>query len=406
MNPVDLSIGIGRTLLIFSIVLASIPFLIWMERWIAATVGGDKKSGEAWILDVGLGGFLYTIVDFVRLFVSAGFAKGDARRSIYGFAGIMAFTLTLLSVAPIPFAESVNIDGHELAIEIANMRIGLIYSIAMIFICTHSLFLARIGDATSGFVNDPFNITSRALGYFAAVAFSLVSILIFSGTSNLGEIVRAQGVLPWNWFFIRQPIPFIVFCIAMFSIDPGAATSHDDETSDLAMLSMSEYARFFVWAMLTVTVFCGGWQVPFVTHDTMLLYAKQIFTVGCPVIGFVMVFCGAQIVDRHKSLYEDFRDIEPILIGMPLALCGAFFLILSMWFNYFELPEWIIEVFLLFLHLLALLIKVSLMCFIMTFVRWRYRERLVARRNLLGWRFALGGSIVSILITMFFLQVL
>jgi NADH-quinone oxidoreductase subunit H len=96
-----------------------------------------------------------------------------------------------------------------------------------------------------------------------------------TGSLNLHEIVRAQATLgEWNIF--AQPLAFMLFVIATFAetnrhpfdfaeCEPELVAGFHTEYSSMrfALFFLGEYCAMTVMACLTVTLFLGGYSVPF-----------------------------------------------------------------------------------------------------------------------------------------------
>jgi NADH-quinone oxidoreductase subunit H len=105
-----------------------------------------------------------------------------------------------------------------------------------------------------------------------------------AGTLSMQGIIRAQGAWPWQWFLFTNPagsVAFFVFFISQLA--EGNRTPFDlpEAESELVAGYLSEYSGFrfaiyflvefgnlWVMAAIAVTLFFGGWQVPFVGPET------------------------------------------------------------------------------------------------------------------------------------------
>jgi NADH-quinone oxidoreductase subunit H len=105
-----------------------------------------------------------------------------------------------------------------------------------------------------------------------------------AGTLSMQGIIRAQGAWPWQWFAFTNPfalVAFVIFFIAQLA--EGNRTPFDlpEAESELVAGYLAEYSSFrfalyflvefgnlWVMAAVGVTLFFGGWQVPFVGPET------------------------------------------------------------------------------------------------------------------------------------------
>jgi NADH-quinone oxidoreductase subunit H len=108
--------------------------------------------------------------------------------------------------------------------------------------------------------------------------------VLMAGTLSMQGIIRAQGAWPWQWFVFTNPFAFIAFVVFFISqLAEGNRTPFDlpEAESELVAGYLSEYSSFrfalyflvefgnlWVMAAVAVTLFFGGWQVPFVGAET------------------------------------------------------------------------------------------------------------------------------------------
>jgi NADH-quinone oxidoreductase subunit H len=103
--------------------------------------------------------------------------------------------------------------------------------------------------------------------------------VLMSGTLSMQGIIRAQGAWPWEWHAFTNPfalVAFFIFFVAQLA--EGNRTPFDlpEAESELVAGYLSEYSSFrfalfflvefgnlWVMSAIGVTLFFGGWQVPF-----------------------------------------------------------------------------------------------------------------------------------------------
>jgi len=74
-----------------------------------------------------------------------------------------------------------------------------------------------------------------------------------TGVLRLGDAVRAQGTLPWEWQIARDPMGIALFALALAPL--AASTEH-------ATLRMVARSVTGVCASVLVMIFLGGWSAP------------------------------------------------------------------------------------------------------------------------------------------------
>jgi NADH-quinone oxidoreductase subunit H len=172
----------------------------------------------------------------------------------------------LLAVAPlaaIPFGEG---------LVIADMEIGLIYVFAVISLFPTVILLIGWGS------NSKYPFLGGLRSMFQQVAYeipmwiSVMGIVMLTGTLNLSEIVRAQGVV---WFALPQVLAFGVFFLTILAELERTPYDLPEAESELVMGWMTEltgaafmvgflamYTKLYVMSALVTALFLGGWYGP------------------------------------------------------------------------------------------------------------------------------------------------
>ena len=119
---------------------------------------------------------------------------------------------------------------------------------------------------------------AQLISYEVAQGLSLVGVIMMTGTLSLiGH--RPGAVGPGHlWFFIPQFVGFIVFLVAGFAETNRAPFDLPEADAELvggynteygggrfAAFFAAEYLNIVVVSGLMVTLFLGGWQLPFVS---------------------------------------------------------------------------------------------------------------------------------------------
>ena len=105
------------------------------------------------------------------------------------------------------------------------------------------------------------------------MAFSLLGVVMITGSMNMGEIVRMQGELPW--FVFLQPIAFVIYIISATAETNRTPFDLVEDESEIvagpfteysgmrwALFFMAEYANLLSVSIIATTLFLGGWQGP------------------------------------------------------------------------------------------------------------------------------------------------
>jgi NADH-quinone oxidoreductase subunit H len=115
---------------------------------------------------------------------------------------------------------------------------------------------------------------AQLISYEVAMGLSLVGVLMTAGTLSLTGIVEAQSGM---WYIVPQFVGFLIFLTAGFAetnrapfdlpeADAELVAGYNTEYggSKFAAYFFAEYVNILVVSGIAVTMFLGGWQLPFV----------------------------------------------------------------------------------------------------------------------------------------------
>jgi len=246
--------------------LLTIMFLTWMERKVVAMV--QARYGP---MVTGPRGLLQPVVDGIKLIGKEDIIPAKADRWIFTLAPFIIFIPALLLFIPLPFGESLIIS---------DMNVGLLYIIAISAVSPIAILLAGWASNNKYSLMGAVRAVAQDISYTIPLALSAIAIVLLTGSLSTVDIVTAQtgtwfGFVP-KWFIFLQPLGFILFLIA--SIAEMGRIPFDFQESEqelvagffteysgmkFAMFFLAEYAHLFSVSAIVVTLFLGGWSIPF-----------------------------------------------------------------------------------------------------------------------------------------------
>jgi NADH-quinone oxidoreductase subunit H len=246
--------------------LLTIMFLTWMERKVVAMV--QARYGP---MVTGPRGLLQPVMDGIKLIGKEDIIPAKADRWVFTLAPFIIFIPALLIFIPLPFGESLIIS---------DLNVGLLYIIAISAVSPIAILLAGWASNNKYSLMGAVRAVAQDISYTIPLALSAIAIVLFTGSLSTVDIVTAQtgtwfGFIP-KWFIFLQPLGFLLFLIA--SIAEMGRIPFDFQESEqelvagffteysgmkFAMFFLAEYAHLFSVSAIVVTLFLGGWSVPF-----------------------------------------------------------------------------------------------------------------------------------------------
>jgi NADH-quinone oxidoreductase subunit H len=322
-----------------------------------------------------LAGLLHPMADGLKTIVKEDLVPPKSDRLLHGLAPIISFFPVLVLMAIVPFGdtlcfgtnqegvielgkllpsvprEGVCVEG-AVPLQVVDLNVGMLYFFAI-------AGTGVVGAALAGWSSDnKFSLlgglraASQMVSYEVTLGLTLVGALMIYGTLQMDQMVQWQAENAWGIFV--QPFAFVLFLAAAIAESKRVPFDLPEGESELVagyfteysgmkftMFFFSEYIAVVVSSAVMATIFFGGWHVPFLERDGLML-----------AIGDTVLF-SAQL--SHGAV---------ILLGV-----------------------------------ISFIIKVLALCWVQAAIRWtlpRFRYDQLMR---LGWRMLLPASLVNVLAT-------
>ena len=288
---IELVVGAIEAILMVLIGLHLSIFLLYFERkgsaLIQDRVGANRASITGFGKKFGMPnlGIVNTLVaDPLKLFTKEDFVPDGADHFIHGLAPFLALFPVLITFAVIPFGDTITIAGHTFNLQAANLNAAALYLLATIGIGVYGVALGGWASNNRWALLGGIRASAQMISYEIAMGLALVSVVMTYGTLDLQEMVRSQGgvwfgFLP-RWGILVQPLAFVLLLTAGVAESKRVPFDLPEGESELILGYMVEYsggkqaafmftdfAEQALTAMLLVTFFLGGWQIPWLYRD-------------------------------------------------------------------------------------------------------------------------------------------
>jgi NADH-quinone oxidoreductase subunit H len=363
-----------KILVMVMFVLNLAAILTWADRrqssMIQDRIGPNRAVIKIFGMEIRVAGLLHTAADGLKFFTKEDFTPPKADKLLFMLAPIMALAMVFTLVGTIPFGDT--ICPHEFhvrwpefwygpAVErlgtcsadvkagyfpvdlmIAPLGVGILFVFAM-------AGQGIIGAAIAGWSSDnkfslmgALRAASQMVSYEVTLGMSLVGAMMVFGTVRLDDMVRWQSEHAWGIFV--QPLAFFLFFTAAVAENKRIPFDLPEAESELVsgyfteyagmkfgMFYFAEYAEVVTSSMLLVTIFLGGWALPFFHRDGLTIAFGSTTLLSAPIAHFwmiiinvlaffgkVLVVCWVQVVVRWSL--PRFRYDQLMKLGWKLLL--------------------------------------------------------------------------------------
>ena len=319
-------------------------------------------------IDLRLGGLFHSIADAMKVVWKEDFIPPNADKLLHSLAPLIALFPALATFAVIPFGDTLCVgttngllDPAKIAatapdmnglcaeggfsMQIADLNVGILYMFAI-------AGTGIVGAAIAGWSSDNkwsllggLRAASQMVSYEVAMGLSLVGAFMVYGTPRLGEMVRWQQNNAWGIFV--QPLAFFLFFAAAIAEQKRTPFDAPEGESEIIagyfveyssfkflMFLTGEYLELVISSAVLVTIFLGGWTLPFLRTDGVhlafgdtVLWHSAMSPVVVAILG-VVVFFGKVVALTFGQIFirwtvPRFRYDQIMSFGWKMLLPAA-----------------------------------------------------------------------------------
>ncbi|MGE5519922.1 MAG: complex I subunit 1/NuoH family protein, partial [Candidatus Dadabacteria bacterium] len=257
---------------IVTVALVVAMYSTYAERKIAAFLQDRRGPNRA-----GPFGLFQPLADGLKLFMKEEIIPLASSKTLFIMGPMLAMITATMTSAVIPWGSTINIAGHTVPLQVADINIGMLYIFGVVSLGVYGIM---IGGWAS---NNKFSLlaavrgASQMISYELAMGLALIAVLMISGSLRLSVIVNEQIQHGWN--VIYQPLGFLIFLVCALAecnrtpFDLPEAENelnfgyHQEYSSmKLGFYLFAEYINMFISGVVMSTLFFGGYDIPFVNE--------------------------------------------------------------------------------------------------------------------------------------------
>jgi len=419
MSQLDILLLILRVAFGAFVPLCFIAVLVWMERRGAAFFQDRSGPNRANIFGFRAGGLVQNLADAVKLITKEDIIPDHVKHKFYFvLAPVIVFCIALISFAAVPFADVLVINGKQYIMQTIPTDLGILWFLAIAGFAVYGIILAGWSSHNKYGVLGGLRAAAQVISYEIPMGLAIISALVVYGTVSLTEIAQFQGQLLFGfipmWGVVLQPLGAIIFIVAAFAEANRTPFDLAEGESELVagfhveyssmkfgMFFMGEYVAMFTSSAIIVTLYFGGFQIPWLSTETLVNHAGIISFLLMLVVPAFAFFFSLWIRKNNKSHYD--RPDDPrvreakayikvlwILVG-GIEVLLLFFMVLS--------GGVAANILVALLQIATFLIKTTFMCFVYVWVRWTLPRFRYDQLQRLGWQTLLPLSLLNIFVT-------
>ena len=259
-----------RIVIVLILMFLTAAYLVYFERKISAWAQNRLGPNR-----VGWYGLLQSFADVFKLMFKEDIVPDAANKKIHTLAPIIALFVAFTTYAVIPIGPGITIAGYHIPMVIADVNIGILYVLALTSVGVYAITFAGWSSGSKYSLLGGIRSSAQMISYEISMGFSVGGVILLAESLRPMAIVESQS--GWMWNIIVQPIGFITFLVSAFAetnrlpfdlpeAEPELVGGYHTEYSSMkfAAFFLAEYANMLIASTLIVTLYLGGWQIPYI----------------------------------------------------------------------------------------------------------------------------------------------
>jgi NADH-quinone oxidoreductase subunit H len=325
-----------KAVVAFTVMMTMFAYVVLLERRVCAFIQGRIGPNRA-----GPFGLLQPAADGIKAFFKEEVTPAHVRKIFYVIAPMIALIPAVLNLAVIPFGSTLG--GQRMVL--ADLNVGILYTFGIVSLGVYSIVLAGYAANSKYPFLGGIRSSAQLISYEIAMGLSVIPVFMLVESLNLSKVISYQSHC---WLVFKQPLAFGIFLVAAFAetnrtpfdlpeAEQELAGGYNVEYSSMkfAMFFMGEYCNMILVSAMMVTLFFGGWTLPWFGLDqpatTLLGGVLHIGIFLAKVCMFLLMFIWV------RWMWPRFRYDQLMNLGwlrfVPLALANIVVTAIWLWWR-------------------------------------------------------------------------
>jgi len=269
---------IVKMIVVFTIYMIGVALLTLAERKISAWIQdrhGPNRVGKGWG---------QPFADGLKNIMKEESMPGGVNKPLFILAPILSFIPALTAWCVIPFGAPLPTRWGRIDMVVADMPVGFLFILALTSLSVYGIVLAGWSSNNKYALLGGLRSSAQMVSYEISMGMATIPVLLLAGNVSLNTIINQQAWGGWN--VVNLTVAFFIFMVAAFAETNRLPFDLPEAESELvagyhteysamkfSLFFISEYASMVTASALMATLFFGGWDVPFTSHDNIGPYS-------------------------------------------------------------------------------------------------------------------------------------
>jgi NADH-quinone oxidoreductase subunit H len=263
---------------------ALILCIVGLSFFIAMYTTYAERKVAAWLQDrrgpnrAGPFGIFQPLADGGKLFFKEEIIPLASNKFLFILGPGLAMITALLTSAVIPWAAPfVTGKGGVIPMQVADVDMGILIVFSIVSVGVYGIMIGGWASNNKFSLMAAIRGASQMVSYELPMGLALIAVLFMTGSLKMSEIVANQ--VQHGWHILYQPLGFLIFFVCALAecnrtpFDLAEAENelnfgyHQEYSSmKLGFYLFAEYINMFISSAVMVTLFFGGYDIPFVNE--------------------------------------------------------------------------------------------------------------------------------------------
>ncbi|HEU4747830.1 MAG TPA: NADH-quinone oxidoreductase subunit NuoH [Gemmatimonadaceae bacterium] len=286
---------IVKMIVVFTVYMIGVALLTLAERKISAWIQdrhGPNRVGKGWG---------QPFADGLKNFMKEETMPAGVNKPLFVLAPILSFIPALTAWAVIPFGAPLPTRWGRIDMVVADMPVGFLFILALTSLSVYGIVLAGWSSNNKYALLGGLRSSAQMVSYEISLGMATIPVLLLAGNVSLNTIINQQAWGGWN--VVNLTVAFFIFMVAAFAetnrlpfdlpeAEAELIAGYHTEYSAMkfSLFFISEYASMVTASALMATLFFGGWDVPFTSHDNIGPYSGWLTLLSIGIFLFKVLF--------------------------------------------------------------------------------------------------------------------
>jgi NADH-quinone oxidoreductase subunit H len=333
---IDWILLVEKLVLIIIVVTASLVIAMystWAERKVAAIMQDRRGPNRA-----GPFGLLQPLADGGKLFFKEEIIPTFSAGFLFILGPCLAMLTAMMTSAVIPWGDKVHFFGRDISLQIADINIGILYVFGVVSLGVYGIMIGGWASNNKYSLMGGLRAASQIISYELAMGIALIALLMMTGSMSLKTMVIEQQAHWYSWNVFKQPLGFLIFLVCAFAecnrtpFDLAEAENElafgyhlEYSSMKLGFYLFAEYINMFISSAIMVSLYFGGYDIPFVNDAHLLAHVGDNWMALIHVVVlFIKIVCFLFFFMWVRWTIPRFRYDQLMNLGwkilIPLAL--------------------------------------------------------------------------------------